>query len=74
VHEGVVTPRLLARNVIGDLEVADFAGDPGAQFGHIEGGDRPDAATPVTNGTPGSGDGISHRGNEAQAGDYYATR
>ena len=72
-HETVVASRFLCRNVIGDLEVLDLAGDSRSQLGNIEGGDGADSAAAVANGIPGGSDRVPHGGDETQACDDYAT-
>ena len=71
-HETVVAARLLGRDVIGDLEVPDLAGDPRGQLRDIERRDGPDTAAAAANRLPTGGDSVADRRDEAQARYDYA--
>jgi hypothetical protein len=66
--EFIHAPRILRRKVLGNIEIPDFAGNPGRERGSIEACNRTDPRTTREDVLPGLFDGIAHRRNDAKAG------
>src|SRR5262249_41054909 len=72
-HEFIHAPRILGRDVLGDIEVTDRAAEANGKGGHVEFGDRPDTALSPDDGIPGDLDVAADRRNDAEACDDDAT-